>query len=239
MKTMKTCLLTLTALFSLAFAKAQTVDEIVAKHVEAIGGKEKLAQVTSVFIESGTEVMGNESSTTTTIVTGKGYRNESDFNGQQMVQVITDKGGWSINPFGGSGAAMALPDEQFKVGQDQVFIDPLYDYAARGAKVELAGQEKIGAVNAFKLKYTNKDKAETTYFVDPATYHIIRAVKKGIAMGQEVTITVDYSKFTKTDFGISMPYTTDIDMGQFALKVNTKKVEVNKTVDPSIFVMPK
>lgn len=236
---MKKMFLTLTAVVSVAMAHAQTADEIAAKHIDAIGGKDKLSQVTSVYMESGTEVMGNESATKTTILTGKGFRNESDINGQQFVQVLTDKGGWAINPFGGSGAAEAMPAEQYKAGQDQIYIDPFLNYAARGAKLELVGKEKVGTTDAYKIKYTNKDNAETTYFIDPSTYYIVQAIRKGNAMGQEITVTVNFSDFKKNDFGISMPYTTNMDMGQFALKVNTKKVEVNKPVDPSIFEMPK
>lgn len=236
---MKRLLLSLTALLSIAMVNAQTADEIVSKHIDAIGGKEKLSQVTSVYVESGTEVMGNESSTKTTILTGKGFRNESNFNGQQIVNVVTDKGGWAINPFGGSEQAVAMPDEQYKAGKDQIYVDPFLNYATKGSKIELLGKEKVGAAEAYKIKYTNKDNAETTYYIDPATYYIVQAVKKGNAMGQGITINISYSDYKKNDAGFFWPYTTNIDMGQFALKVNAKKVEVNKAVDPSIFEMPK
>ena len=240
MKTIRTSLLTLAAFLSISFAFAQTADEIIAKHIEAIGGKDKLSQLNSVYMESETEVMGTQSATKTTVLNGKGYRNESDFNGQTIVQVMTDKGGWMINPFGGASDPTPLPDDQFKAGEDQVYIaGPLVDYAAHGGKVELQGQEKVGEVNAYKLKYTNKDNSESTYYIDPSTYYLIQAVRKGNAMGQEVTITIKFSNHQKTDFGVVMPYTTDIDMGQFALKVNVKKVESNKTVDPAIFTMGK
>jgi|SRR5436190_5310602 len=237
---MKKCFFALTALLALSFAKAQTADEIISKHIDAIGGKDKLSKVTSLYIESGTLVMGVESETKTTILNGKGYRNESDFNGQKIVQVMTDKGGWMINPFGGSSEATALPADQYKAGQDQVFIaGPLYDYAAHGGKVELMGREKLGEINAYKLKYTNKDSKETFFYIDPTTYYVLQAVRTGDAMGQEIIITIAFSNYQKTDAGISIPYSTDIDMGQFALKVNVKKVETNKPVDPAIFDMPK
>lgn len=236
---MKRLLLSLTALLSIAMVNAQTADEIVLKHIDAIGGKEKLSQITSVYIESGTEVMGNESATKTTILTGKGFRNESNFNGQQIVNVVTDKGGWAINPFGGSDQAVAMPDEQYKAGKDQIYVNPFLNYAEKGSKIELLGKEKVGATEAYKIKYTNKDNAETTYYIDPATFYIVQAVKKGNAMGQEITINISYSDYKKNDAGFLWPYTTNIDMGQFALKVNAKKVEVNKPVDPSIFEMPK
>ena len=236
---MKRLLLSLTALLSIAMANAQTADEIISKHIDAMGGKENLSKITSVYVESGTEVMGSENPTKTTILYGKGYRSESNFNGQQLVNVVTDKGGWAINPFAGSPDPAAMPDEQYKSGEDQIYIDPLLNYAAKGGKVELLGKEKVGSVDAYKLKYTNKDKAEITYYIDPATYYIIQAVRKGNAMGQEVTINVSFSDYKKNEAGFYMPYTMNIDMGQFAMKINTKKVEVNKPVDTSIFEMPK
>src|SRR3954468_14901427 len=114
MNKMKTCLLILLASFSLTAASAQTADEIIAKHIDAIGGKDKLAQINSVYIESTTEAMGNESPTKTYIINGKDYRNESDFGGQSMVQVVTDKSGWAIMPFGGSSDPTAMSDDDYK-----------------------------------------------------------------------------------------------------------------------------
>ena len=240
MNKMKSCLFTLIALAGFTIAKGQTVDEIIAKHVDAVGGKDKLAQVNSVYIESTTDVMGNQSSTKTYILNGKGYRNESDFNGQNMVQVVTDTGGWMINPFMGSSDPVKLPEEQFKTSVDQVYaVDPLFDYAAKGGKAELLGQEKVGDVNAYKIKYTNKLGGETTYYIDPSTWYVIQAIKQSEAMGQQVTLTITPSDYKKTDFGVAFPSKTHMDMGQFALDVNVAKVEINKTIDPAIFDMPK
>src|SRR3954462_8994268 len=71
-----------------------TADEIVAKHIEAIGGKAAIGQVKSLTIESATSVMGNEAPTVTTVVDGVGYKNETDFNGMKIVQCYNDKSGW-------------------------------------------------------------------------------------------------------------------------------------------------
>ena len=247
MNKMKTGFLALSAIFSLTIASAQTTDgntltadEIVAKHTDAVGGKDKLSQINSMYAESSTEVMGNQSATKTYVVNGKGYRNESDFGGQNFVQVITDTSGWMINPFAGAPDPTPISQEEFQAGADQVYVvDPLLNYAANGAKIELQGQEKVGDVNAYKLKFTNKYNSESTLYIDPSTWYIIQLVQKGQAMGQEVTVTVGYSNYQKTDFGVFMPYTRHIDMGQFALDITTNKVEVNKDIDPKLFEISK
>ena len=236
---MKTFFLSLTTFLLFFAAKAQTADDIIAKHNDAIGGKEKLSQLTSVSIENTTEIMGNEASSKAIILNGKGYKNMMDFNGQQIVQVVTDKGGWAINPFAGSTSATEITPEQYKSSEDEIYVDPLFNYAEHGAKVELTGQEKVGDINAYKIKYTNKDGAITTFYIDPATNYIIQELRTGEMQGQSVDITVSYSNYKKTDFGLVIPYTTGIDMGQFNMKTTTTKVEINKAVDPSIFDMPK
>src|SRR5580765_2476607 len=142
MKILKHCLMLTIGVTGLMAVNAQTVDEIIAKHIDAIGGKDKLDQVKSVYVESTVQAMGNDAPSSITILYGKGYRMESDFQGQKMVKVYTDKSGWAINPFGGGTDPQAMPDEQYKAGKDQLEIGgPLYNYAAKGNKVELVGKE--------------------------------------------------------------------------------------------------
>lgn len=239
MKLVKLCLLSLTVLFG-ASANAQTADEIIAKHIEATGGKEKLGAITSVRMENTMRIQDNDAPNTIVIVNGKGYRTESEFNGQKMVQVYTDKGGWAINPFGGSEEPAAMPEDQYKSGAGQLYIVPFLNYAARGEKVELLGQEKVGSVNAYKLKVTGKDNVPTTYFIDPSTYYIVQAIRPAQAQGQSIDITTTYSDFKKTDYGWVLPQTMEINYGgQFAMTAKTNKVEVNTPVNASVFEMKK
>jgi hypothetical protein len=57
---------------------------------------------------------------------------------------------------------------------------------------------------------------------------------------QDVDITTKLSDYRKTDLGITIPYAIDVNLGgQFAITIAVKKVELNKTIDPAIFAMPK
>src|SRR5947209_3034355 len=117
------------ALFTAAFAQAQTADEVIGKSIDAIGGKDKIAGIKSVYMEGSINVMGNDAPVTINLLNGKAYKTEMELNGQKMVQVYTDQGGWTINPFMGSTTAQPLPAEQAQGGRDQIYAGgPLFNY---------------------------------------------------------------------------------------------------------------
>ena len=215
--------------------QAQTADEIIANHVEAIGGKEKLSQVKSLYTEASMEVMGNQAPVVEYLVQGKGFKTETDFQGSKIIQCITDKGGWSINPMAGATEAMAMPEEQYKGSKDQIFLGgALVDYAAKGNKVELLGKEE----NNYKIKVLNGT-TESTYYIDGTTWYITKTTSKGEMMGQPVEVVVTLSDHKKTDFGIVLPFSRNIDLGGFSMSAKVNKVEFNKEIDPKIFEQPK
>jgi hypothetical protein len=114
------------------------------------------------------------------------------------------------------------------------------NYAARGGKAELQGQEKVGEINTYKIKYTNKDSTVITYYVDPSTFYVVQMSTVGNNMGQAVEIKSAYSDYQKTDYGLVVPHSIEIDFGgQFTLSSKMQKVEVNQPVDASIFEMKK
>ena len=114
MKSIKFFLLALAAIATSSMY-AQTVDEVITKHIDAIGGKEKLSQVKSVYTENSMEVMGNAVAQKEYLLEGKGFKSEVEFNGSNIIQCVTDKGGWLINPMMGGTDAQAIPDAAFKI----------------------------------------------------------------------------------------------------------------------------
>ena len=229
----------LSLFFVLLFAlpgMSQTAEEIVGRHIDALGGKEKLGQLKTIHIQSDIEVMGNNAPMELHIVDGKAMKSVVNFNGSEIIQVVTDTSGWSVNPMMGSSEPTAMQKEQYEASRSQIFIaGPLFDYEARGNKVELLGKEN----NLYKLKVTNQTPFSSTYFIDPETYYITKAIIQGNVQGQTVEITSDFSQYRKTDIGFVMPFESNIDYGQFQIHNTVKKVDINQEVDPKIFQMAK
>lgn len=224
------------ATFGILTTQAQSVDDIVNKHIDALGGRSVLNAVNSIYVESAVEIMGNEAPSTTYILTGKGYKSEIDFNGTKIVQCITEQGGWTVNPMMGSIAAQPLPKEQVKSAQLNLSAGgPLMDYAKKGLKVELIGKDSAD----YKLKVTGPDGIDITYFIDMKSYMINRTVNKLNMGGQDAEQTIIFSDYKKTDAGYPVPYTQQVVLPQVTFNIVNKKVEINKAIDPVIFEMPK
>ncbi|MES2702053.1 MAG: hypothetical protein V4649_05410 [Bacteroidota bacterium] len=217
---------------SFSTVKAQTADDIVQKHVTAIGGADNWKKVKSVKMTGSMNAGGNEMPITITIVHNTGFRMDLSIAGMNNYQILTKEGGWSYFPVGGQVKAEAMPAEAVKESQDQLDVmDALVDYKAKGRKVTLLGKDDVEGTECFKLKLTHENGKEETMFIDAATFHHIRSVEKMKANGKEVEATSNYGNYQKLPEGIMYPMSIETPEGPLVLKT----VEINKPVDNSIF----
>ena len=217
---------------------AQTpADGVIGDYFKAIGGRDKVAAIKSIVINGTMEVMGANSPSTVTIINGKGYKSEMNFNGQNIVQSITDTGAWMINPFMGSSNATPIPAEQYSAMKDEIYVGgALFNYAKSGAAVSLSGTENINGKPAYKINIS-KDSVTTTYYIDSAT-HLL--AQKEVTTGGQTATTEKYSNYKQTDAGVMMAFTEEIDVPQgITINYNIDKVQFNMPVDASVFNMPK
>lgn len=237
MKTIKFLSFVVAACVSLSTVKAQTVDEVVNKHVEAIGGKDNWKKVTSMIQSGSMTVQGADVQVVSTVLHGKGYRNEITLMGMTGYQILTPTEGWNFMPFSGQTAPEAVTADDLKQGQDQLDAQGvLVDYAAKGHKVELLGKEDVDGTECFKLKITLKSGSVQTYFIDPSTYYILKLVSTRSANGQEMEMSTTFSNYKKLPEGIVIPMSLSIPLGPgFNADFTVEKVEINKPIDESVF----
>jgi hypothetical protein len=220
-----------------AAASTMSADDIVAKYITAIGGNAAVAQVKSVSMETAAQVMGNDATGTTQILDGVGYKSDTVFNGADIVQCYTAKGGWLVNPMAGISDPSPMPDDQYVLGKDQIYVGgPLFNYATKGSKVAVTSQDK----DTYTVKLTTKDGVDSTYIFDAATFLVRSMTRKGKMQDQDLDITSTYTDYRKAEGGFLLPYSINVDFGgQFQVAITVKKIDVNKTIDPSVFDMPK
>jgi hypothetical protein len=144
-----------------------------------------------------------------------------------------------VNPLAGQTDPQPLTADQVKAAQSTLDAgSDLFNYKAKGSKVELAGRETVEGVNTYKLKLENKEGKATFYFLDLSTYYIIKRESTTNVNGEDMTAVSTFSNYKKTDIGLVVPHTTITNQG-FEITITVTKVEYNKTIDPKIFEMPK
>lgn len=235
MKIKLLCMLAV-ATFALTYTSAQTADEIVAKHVEAMGGADKLKSITNIVTESSIAVQGMEIPNKSIVIVGKSLRTESTIMGNAMVQVLHGDKGWKIMPsmLGGSGEPEDLSAEEIKPLTGQ--LDPfgsLYNYQEKGNKVELVGKEKVDKKDMFHLKVTDKNGIVSDQYLDASTYLLYKAVTTVAGQTNEIIL----SNYTTTE-GIKMANTVDITSPMGAFTLVTSKTVLNGAVDEKVFAKP-
>lgn len=231
----------LLVMFCLCFLQsfAQTADEIISKHIENTGGKEKLSSVTSFTLDFTVNIMGTDAPSTAVVLVGKGLRSEMDFNGQKVITVVTDKSGWTVNPFAGITAPQALGQQEYLESKDQLEFAPFIDYQLKESKLELVGKEKLDNEDVYKINFTNRDNLTTVCYFNANTFYLMKTVRKLHVNGQETEVVTTFSDFRKTDNGLIGSFSSKIDYGQFQMTSTVNKIEFNKPVDVSVFEMKK
>lgn len=212
---------------------AQTVDEIIGKHIEAIGGKEKLLGLKSLVMEGSFAVQGMDIPVTIYQSHNVGSRVEINVMGMSGYIINTPTDGWTFMPFQGMAAPEAMAADLVKEGADQLDLQgPLLNYAEKGHKVEFLGKEDFEGTECLKLKAMLKGGSELTIFIDPSNYYIIKQVVKSKAAGQENDQVQVFSNFQKTPEGIVFAFDqTGFGPGE----ISYKTIQVNKPIDETKF----
>ncbi len=128
-------------------AWSQSVDDIIKKHIEALGGLEKIEAIKTLKI-TGTATRGGgnfsfESDFTRYVKQPNMVRNETEMRGNLIVQAYDGKTAWAIIPFRSEDPEeMTGPQAQSIIGQAEIG-SPLVNYKDKGFKIELLGKEEF------------------------------------------------------------------------------------------------
>jgi outer membrane lipoprotein-sorting protein len=218
---------------------AQTADEILAKMIEAQGGRKALEGIKDTTF-SGTMLMVPLNATGSLTMYQK-EPNKMRFNGEIMgmtfIQAYDGTTAWGTDPQ--TGSAQEMPEkagQEFKrqaQGQDTI-LNP----KKLGITYTFKGKEKINDTDYLVLEQTFSDGHNASLYIDPATYLVYKT--KSMTLNQleaEVeteSIQGDYKKVE----GIVMPHSITIYQGgQEYMKITIQEITFNSDLEDSLFKM--
>ena len=215
---------------------AQDLDKILNDHYKA-SAQDKMSKITSVSIQGRIVAMGMESGITIYQARPNKLRIEANIMGSKMIQTYNGNTGWTYAPAMGLTEPMEMGTEELKGVLNQANMDsPLWDYKAKGNKVELLGSSADGS--AYKLKLTSAEAGEMTIFLSKETSLISKISSVQNAQGMEMEIETELKDY-KVVKGIPTAHYLGSKMGgQPVSTITFESIEYDKTLDPALFEKP-
>lgn len=227
--------------FSFQISNAQSADDIINKHFDAMGGRDKIANLKTMKLVCSVEIApGMKAPITMYFVNNQSMRVEVDVQGMQILSAVDGDSGWSINPLSGKKDPERMNADEIKESKDQMDLSgALYNYKDKGHSVEMLGKEDMEGTDVYKLKILKKSGDIQYDYIDADTYLLLKETTTHKFNDKETSGDVIFSDYRKVD-GLMFAYSmenreTGAAQGQ-ALKVES--VEINPTIDKSIFKMP-
>lgn len=240
---MKTKLALIVALiFASATSFAQSKDEIITKHLDAIGGKKNWDNLKSVKMTGNIDIGPNMKAPFTMYLKDKTKsRFELEFQGMKMITAVDGDNGWKIAPFMGKTDPERMSAEEVKESKDQAdFTGDLYNWKEKGSTVDLISKEDMEGTECYKLKVTKKDGDIKYIYLDATSYLPLKETSKVKMQDKEIetaSVPTNYKKVGEYTF----PYTIEMRAGDDASQgqaLNIETIEVNVSISDDMFKMP-
>jgi hypothetical protein len=223
-----------------AAAAVITADELMEKHIAAIGGREALKKVTSLDAVGTMEIVAMGGTATTEMLkkAPDKYLNVTNVDGYGEVKEGYDgTAGWSSEPQNGlvdvGGARLAAMKRQAQF-QGELKWKELY------AKGEVMGKEQVNGRDAWKLVLTPAEGKPEVQFYDAETFLLLKHISTAESDQGVAEIPAEMSDYKDIGNGVKMPYTIKITMpGIGDLIVRYKEYKVNVDIDDAKFSKPK
>ena len=221
---------------------AQQVDDVVNSHINATGGKDTWDKARSIKMTGSVELGPNMSAPVTIMIKDRSkFRFEMEFQGMTMVQAFDGDSGWSVMPFMGKTEPERMSEEEVRGVKEQVdFTGELFDYKSKGSTVELLGKEEMEGSETFKLKISKKNGDVKYLYIDSEKYIVLKETSVQKFEDKEiesVSIPSDYRMINGLLFPFNMETRMDEEAAQ-GQSIKFEKIEVNPSLDNSLFVMP-
>jgi len=227
--------------FSPAQQEARFIDQLVAQNMVARGGETAWSTVNSIRLVGQMDV-GQDMLVPYTLDQARPdkMRLEFVFNEETVIQSTDGKTGWKLVPFLGRTKPESMTDKELREAIDTAHpYGLLFNYDARGHKVELLGKENVGDREAYKLKVILPHGTVRWVFLDTTTALEIKVETRRNVRGKERRVETFYEDW-RPEGGLLIAHrqvTTTEGEGKSHF-ITVDNVMLNPALDATRFAMP-
>lgn len=228
-----------------ALAQTLTADQVVDKHIVALGGREALSKITSRKA-TGTMTISTPGGDLTGPVemTAKMPNKMRASIRMDLAalgatgEMLIDQGfdgtsGWMSNSMQGD---TPMTGDQLEGARNAYFPTPLLNYKDHGVTVALEPNQKVNDRDAYVLLVTSKSGPATRMFFDAESFLIVRTVSKQVSPQagevEQVSEATDY----RTVDGVKIAFTIYQSTAGQNVTMKFSKIENNVAVDDAVFI---
>lgn len=219
-----------------------TVDELVAKNIEAKGGATALHNLRTLRL-SGKMLVRQGQLELAYLQIRKPpdeVRDEASVQGMTQIEASDGKEGWKVSPFFGRKDPERMSADDVKALIEDANIDEtLVDWQSQGSTIEYLGTEDVDGTPAHKLKVVRKNGDVSFVYLDPDHFLEIRVVTGRMRHGAYEELETDLGDYEQAG-GVFVP--TSIEFGRKGApdkqRIIIDKVEANVPVEDAIFHFP-
>ena len=228
-------------LFTIApVLSAQTVDEIIAKNLQARGGLDKIKAVKTIRA-TGKLTQGDfRAKFVQENLRPNRVREEVVIQGMSQIEAYDGHVGWRVSPFEGRKDPDLLSADDMKGLMTDADLDgQLVDYRNKDHRAEYQGHDTVEGTDCYKLKLTLSNGDVRIFYIDTVSNLEIK-----IESQRRIRGTVQYSETYLGDYeqvaGVYFPFEIEVgekgshDRAKFAMD----QVQVNIPVDAARFTVP-
>lgn len=210
-----------------------TADQVVARHLEALGGVERLKAASTLVIRGEFQEGSSVDGFVAYRARPNKIRKEGSHDGKSFVKLFDGARGYIAE---GDQAMTAMAAEhQTKMKTYAEFDDAIVDHAARGHKVELVGTEDVKGSKAYHLKFTLASGDVEHRFLDATSFlDVKRTVTFKDKEGAQKTKNVYFSDWRDVS-GLKFNFASEGEVDGKSHKVTIQAIEVDSKIDPAKF----
>ncbi len=210
-------------------ASAASVSEIVAKYIDATGGREAQEAIKSAIIRINLTIpeFGVQMEATAYYKDGD-FKSVTAFPGMgEVIQGVTDDVPWQMNPMEGNKVLEGHAAELLRQANS---FNPLLNWKEIYVSAEILGEEGGATIIKFISDSGNAD----TYHFDNESGLITKHKGTGL---DGTAVTRIFNEYKKVG-AITFPYKASVETAQVNLDATVVAVELNAEIDDGTFELP-